>query len=343
MKPARTSQRLLGETRMLVLANDGRILHSWAHQIATCFDPGDLLIVNRSATLPSSFHAYLARTGEDFEIRLAAFQGPDAHTLTQWRALAFGAGDWRIPTENRGQPPHIREGDEIILGEDLRARVLACEHSRLLSLEFVSNNLEQNLYRYGRPIQYSYLENPLDIWDQQTIFSGPPLSTEAPSASFPFTWDLILRLKQKGVQIATILHGAGISSTGSEALDLLLPLEEYYEIPASTVLKIRQAQRDRKRIIALGTSVLRAIETAGQQGPIVSGSGLTRLRLGPDSVLKVATGLITGMHELGSSHRSILAAFRPAEHIGRGYEEAEQRSYRSHEYGDICLLAAAGG
>ncbi|HYX33183.1 MAG TPA: S-adenosylmethionine:tRNA ribosyltransferase-isomerase [Oligoflexus sp.] len=338
MIPAQLPQRFLGKTKLMILGLGHGPQHRLVEDLPSILQPRDLLIVNRSATLPSSFRGHVQRSGEALEIRLASFQGHPSEGLQDWLAFSFGSGDWRMPTEERGPPPSLQSGDTIIFGDDLTATVQAVEQARLLHVRFQSLHLEQSLYRHGRPIQYSYLQQPLDLWDQQTLFAGPPLSTEAPSAAFPFNWDLVLRLKARGIKFAPVLHAAGLSSTGSAALDQLLPLPEYFEVPWATVRQIETTLAEGGRIIALGTSALRALESAWVEGALRAGSGMTPMRLGPSARPHIALGLITGMHELGTSHRQLLTAFLPEEILSDGFAEAERNLYRSHEYGDLCLV-----
>lgn len=338
MIPARNSQRRLGKTRLMVLRADAPPLHDYVDHLPELLMPGDLLIINRSATLPSSFRGHVQRSGEAVEIRLASFQGSLTEGLRDWLAFSFGEGDWRMPTEDRGPPPLLQSGDRLIFGTDLTADILQVEHRSLLRLRFQSSQLEASLYQHGTPIQYSYLEHELAVWDQQTVFAGPPISTEAPSAAFPFSWDLVQHLKKRGVTCATVLHGAGLSSTGSTELDQLLPLAEYFEVPAATVEKVIMTRARGGRVIALGTSALRALESASCGGVLQAARGLTRLHLDRGHPPRVAQGLITGMHESGSSHRELLAGFLPEKILIQGDQEAEERFYRSHEYGDICLI-----
>lgn len=341
MKPAQTSRRALTDTKLMILpvplSNDQRIEHTTVAHFPDHLQRGDLLIVNRSATLPSSFLGILQRTGETLELRLAAFQGPSLHSLRDWLAFSFGQGDWRMPTEERGTPPKLNIGDRIYFGVDLVAEVLEIHNPRQLKIQFHSRNLEHALYTYGRPIQYSYLQEPLHVWDQQTIFSGPPISVEPPSAGFAFTWELMLRLKAKGVELASLVHGAGLSSTGSAKLDRNLPLREWFEIPQDTVDKIRVAEQSGHRVIALGTTVLRALESASLN-KLAAGAGQTSLKIGPEFKAKTVTDLITGMHEVGTSHMDIVGSFSNAETIRQGYLEAVDRGYRCHEYGDLSWL-----
>jgi S-adenosylmethionine:tRNA ribosyltransferase-isomerase len=338
MKPATTSKRLLEEAKLLVLSPKAKIIHEKMGALGDFLNPGDLLVVNRSATLPSSFRGYLKRTGEFIEIRLAAFQGTNPSQLDNWLGISFGLGDWRIPTEKRGVPPTVVRGDQIILGKDLMAEVTHIEDQRILGIKFISSSLQENLYKYGKPIQYSYLKEELEVWDQQTIFSGPPISVEPPSASFQFTWKLIFQLQKKGVRLAHLLHGAGLSSTGDSYLNSLLPLKEWYEVPRETVDMINTTKRKGHRVIAFGTSVLRALESARQKEELVAGSGKTTLKITPGYKFHHVDGLITGMHELGTSHMEILNAFCPTHLIKKAYKEAIEKAYRGHEYGDISLL-----
>lgn len=338
MIAATTSKRFKEKTKLLALTSKESIEHTTIENLVDFLSAGDLIVVNRSATLPSSFKGKLDRTSEFVEMRLAAFQGPDPSDLGHWQAFIFGKGDWHLPTENRENPPKVKAGDQITIGEDLSIEIMECHLLRLLKVKFLSSNLHQNLYRYGKPIQYSYLNEELAVWDQQTLFSGPPISVEPPSASFPFTWDLIFSLQEKGIQITDILHGAGISSTGQDNLDKLLPLTEWYEIPERTVEKFNQAKKSHNRIVAIGTSALRALESAWDGKELISGAALTSLKITPEYKIQTVDALITGMHERGTSHMNILDSICSIPQIQKGYQEAEKLGYRSHEYGDLTYL-----
>ncbi|MCB0413750.1 MAG: S-adenosylmethionine:tRNA ribosyltransferase-isomerase [Bdellovibrionales bacterium] len=338
MKAATTSKRLKDKTKLLVLNEGDSVEHTTVDNFVNLLSAGDLIIINRSATLPSSFNGKLDRTAELMEIRLAAFQGANPSDLSLWQAFLFGEGNWRIPTEHRKNPPDVHIGDTITIGADLSLKIVECKLSRLISVKFMSSDLLHNLYKYGKPIQYSYLNEELKIWDQQTIFSGPPLSVEPPSASFPLTWELIFALQGKGVQIADLLHEAGISSTGQDSLDQLLPLTEWYDIPLRTVEKFNRAKKSKKRIVALGTSVLRALESAWDRRALRAGAALTSLKITPEYKIKTVDSLVTGMHEKGTSHMNILDSICPISQVERGYKEANALGYKSHEYGDLTFL-----
>lgn len=336
MKIATTSKRHYDKTKLLVFQNNTTYTHSTLKQIEQHFEPGDVLVVNQSATMPSSFRGHLLHNKAFVELRLAAFQGPDAQHLDHWKAISFGQGDWTQTTEERKSAPDIQIGDIVYFGEDLQARILKVDSKRILDIQFESPTLLQSLFRYGRPIQYSYHEEELALWDQQTIFSGAPISVEPPSASIHFTWDMMIRLRNKGVKIGTLLHSAGISSTGDQALDARLPLEEWYDIPQKTVDIINKAKAQEKKIVALGTTVLRALESSTE---LVAGSGLASNKIKPGFEFKHANALISGMHEPDSSHINILYSLCSKSIIIDGYQDASKLGYMGHEYGDLSFIS----
>ena len=299
---------------------------------------GDLLVVNDAATLPASLHGTDAR-GHVIEIRLL-----EAPREAMARAVLFGEGDWRTPTEHRPAPPELRLGDVLTLGP-LVARVEAIDarHTRLLTLRFEmpDDALWAALYRQGHAIQYSYLRAPLALWDVQTSHAARPWAVEMPSAGRPLTWELLLALRQHGVHVAFLTHAAGLSSTGDAELDAALPLRERYEIPTSTVDAIARTQREGGRVIAVGTSVVRALEgCALTNDALVVGAGETELHIGPGFRPQIVHGLYTGMHEPTASHFALLQAFASAELIRSAYARAEAEGYRGHEFGDSNLILA---
>lgn len=331
MKAATTSKRFYDETKLAVLREGARrVEHRTVADLISYFRDGDLLIVNTSGTLPSSFRAQTSDV-RDVEIRLASFLGESVHDFTKWRAVLFGAGDWHQPTEARGEPPTLKPGDELKVSENLIAFVTRVdrEHIRLVDVEFKSSNLLEELYRNGKPIQYSYLQEELHVWDQQTLFASAPISVEPPSASFPLTWRLLFELQKIGVKIAPVMHGAGLSSTGDASFDKRFPLDEYYEVPAQTI----EAAQAAKRVIAIGTSACRAIESAARTKQL---KGRTTLRIDALTDLHLTDALLTGMHEPETSHFDLMSAFGETEFLTR-----ETNDYRSHEYGDLTLIFRA--
>jgi S-adenosylmethionine:tRNA ribosyltransferase-isomerase len=163
---------------------------------------------------------------------------------------------------------------------------------------------------------------------------------EAPSAGHPLDTALLLALRRRGVELATVTHAAGLSSTGDPALDAALPLEERLAVPARSAVGVSRARRASKRVIAVGTSVVRALESRATEpgGLLAAGEGSTSLRIGPGYRRRIVDGLLTGMHEPTESHYALLAAFAPRALLDRALDEAEAAGYLGHEFGDACLL-----
>jgi S-adenosylmethionine:tRNA ribosyltransferase-isomerase len=297
---------------------------------------GDLLVVNDAATLPASLHGWTA-AGAEVEVRLFG-RGDET-----WTAVLFGAGDWRLRTEDRPAPPALRPGDGIRFGEDLGAtvRTVSALSPRLVDLAFDRGGAAfwLALYRHGRPIQYSYLQAPLALWDVQTSYGGRPWAFEPPSAGRPLTWGLLSSVRARGIGITSITHAAGISSTGDAELDARLPMDERFEVPPETVGAVERARAAGGRVVAVGTTVVRALESAASPGGVLRPvAGITRLRLGPGYVPRVADGLLTGLHEPDTSHFSLLGAFAPMDLLRAADRHAEDEGYLCHEFGDSCLL-----
>ena len=298
---------------------------------------GDLLVVNDAATLPASL-AGRTESGAAVEIRLAG-----EHGAGSWRAVLLGEGDWRTRTEERRPPPPVERGD-VLRFAGLSATIAGIEPGApgLVTLTFDRRgaDLWRALYHAGRPVQYAHTAAPLALWQVQTAYAGRPWAAEAPSAGFPLTWDLLLDLRRRGVRTARVTHAAGLSSTGDLALDARLPLAERFEVTAEAVAAIAAASERGGRIIAAGTTVARALESAAVAGggKLVASCGSTDLLLGPGRRPVVADGVLTGIHEQGTSHFMLLQSFAPGELLRRAMAHAEAQGYRSHEFGDAMLI-----
>lgn len=326
-------------TRLLhVDPDDGTIGDRWIADLPALLHPGDLVVVNDAGTMPASLWG--EAHGQPIEVRLAA----PGVTPAEWTAVLFGAGSWRQRTEDRPPPPRLRVGDLIELGPGLRAEVRRVWplSPRLvdLSLESADGALWPALLRAGRPVQYSHLAGPLALWHVQTAYGSRPWAVEAPSAGRPLTIALLLDLRRRGIRVEPLTHAAGLSSTGDPAIDAGLPLPERYEIPSATVEAVEEAQANGGRVVAVGTTVVRALEgaSAANGGRLRPGSGVTDLRVGPHHRLHVVNGLLTGLHEPGTSHFSLATAFAPAGLLEAAFHHAEERGYLGHEFGDSSLL-----
>jgi S-adenosylmethionine:tRNA ribosyltransferase-isomerase len=325
------------QTRMLLVdTHDRSVGEGTVGALPELLRPDDLLVVNDAATLPASLYARTAQ-GEEVELRL--LEGP--HTPFT-RAVLFGAGDYHTPTELRPAPPRLERGAALQVGElTLEVAEVAPLSPRLVLLRWpdaLASRLSL-LYRYGRPVQYSYVPEPVALWDVQTVFAARPWAVEMPSAARPLTAQLLLQLRARGVSIARLTHAAGLSATGDGALDAALPLPEQYEIPGETVALLEAAQRRGGRVVAVGTSVVRALEdSALRHERVREGRALAELVLSATTPRRVTSGILTGIHVPGESHYQLLSAFCDAETLERSLFLAQQRGYRAHEFGEAALF-----
>ena len=325
------------QARLLIVNDRGILRHCSRSKLVDLLDRGDLVIANDASTLPASLSGKHVKSGRPIEVRLASQSSLAPDGIRQVTAVVFGAGDFRMRTEDRPLPPHLQAGDELVLGP-LRATVEEMlEHPRLVRLAFdgSASQIWEGLARHGRPIQYSHVTIPLALWDVWTPIASLPVAFEAPSAGFALDWSALASLKQRGVQFATITHAAGISSTGDAELDALLPLDEPYRISPATARALRRAQVRGGRIIAIGTTVVRALEhAAGLDGCVRGGVGLATQRIGKASRLRIVDAILSGVHEPGSSHHELLRAFVDDEALQRMDKELNTHNYHTHEFGD---------
>ena len=192
------------------------------------------------------------------------------------------------------------------------------------------------LLRRGEPIRYSYVSEPVPLDGYQTVYAGQPGSAEAPSAGRPFSWELLGRLRRRGVGLAEVLLHTGLSSYQDDDFDREHHLfEEWFEVGPAAVEAVGRA----RRVVAVGTTVVRALESAADaDGRLAPARGLTRLAIGPDRPPRVPDALLTGLHEPQASHFDLLRAFLPESLLRRAYSEAVDRGYLWHEFGDSALI-----
>lgn len=341
MSPATWPRHEPLDERLLLIDVEAHALRdARVRDLPAWLSPGDLLVVNDAATLPASLRAVTAG-GSRLEVRLLARAADDS----TWTVALFDDGDWRTRTEDRKPPPRLEVGARLVFSEHFDAVVLAVDSisPRLLTLRFGQQGatLWSALYRHGRPVQYSHVGAPLALWAAQTPYASRPWAVEEPSAGRPLAWRLLTSVVARGVEIAWITHAAGLSATGDPALDAALPLPERFDVPEAAVSAVARAQARGARVVAAGTTVVRALEGCAVQhaGCLVAGEGTTDLRIGPSHRLRVVDALLTGLHEPGSSHFQLLQAFAPRPLLEEAYAHAERASYLSHEFGDSCLIA----
>jgi S-adenosylmethionine:tRNA ribosyltransferase-isomerase len=340
MKPATTYPERRDDVRLLVidpLAAAGAALRETRTPALPDFlRAGDLLVVNDAATVPASLRGH-DDAGNEIEARLIAARGDDRFT-----AVLFGAGDWRQRTEDRAQPPTLPIGARLRFGA-LAAEIVAhaAASPRLVELRFAraGDALWAALYRAGRPVQYSYLAHDLPLWAVQTVYATRPWAFEMPSAGRPLSWEILLALRRKGVRWASLTHAAGLSSTGDPAIDAALPLAERYEIPAATVRVVTETRARGGRVVAVGTTVVRALEGAAlKEGGLRPGAGETDLIITPSFRPRVVDGILSGAHAAHESHFSLLAAFAGPTLLTAAAAHAEHTGFLTHELGDSMLV-----
>jgi S-adenosylmethionine:tRNA ribosyltransferase-isomerase len=309
-------------------------------ELARFVRPGDLVVVNDAATLPASLAGVTAWRAP-VELRLLG--APDGGRV---RAVLLGAGDHRTRTEDRPPPPRLAPGDTIYLGAGaarLDARIVRVSDlsPRLVELDLGDDpdRVWAALYGLGRPIQYAYRPEPLPLWAVQTAYGGRPWAAEMPSAGRPLTWDVLLAIRRRGAGLAALTHAAGLSSTGDPAIDAALPLAERYDIPAVTARAVAATRRHRGRVIAVGTTVVRALESAAdERGRVRAGAGVAELIVTPAYRPRVVDGIVSGIHAPDQSHFRLLGALAGPDVLAAAAAGAAAGGYRDHELGDACLI-----
>ena len=329
------------DAKLLVVDSHRNLIHVPRSAFVEFLCPNDVVIANDAATLPASLSGVHQESGNTIEVRLAGRPSLDPMDVTRFSAVVFGEGDFHMRTEDRPLPPTLKAGDTLLLGP-LRATVAGVlDHPRLVSLLFsgTPDEIWAGLARHGRPIQYSHVQDSLELWDVWTKVAGPPVAFEPPSAGFVLDWHILSAIRERGATFATITHAAGISSTGDEDLDRLLPFDEPYRIPTATAKAVATARERGGRVIAVGTTVVRALEDAAiEGGHLRTGDGIAKGRIGPTTHLQVVDAILSGTHEPGTSHYELLRAFIEDSTLERATQALDERGYKTHEFGDSVLI-----
>ena len=338
--------RLMGTDRAT-----GHTVHARFDQIGRFLRQGDLLVTNDSRTLPAALPAFLDRGraaggAQPVEVRLA-----HRHKRS-WTVLLKGEPG----PDGRRAEVVAEPGDRLLfltspgptsLGSPsapLEALVLA-PHPYLpflwqVRFNRLGSDLLEAIHQLGRPVRYSYAQGAWDLDYYQTVYATTPGSAEMPSAGRAFTWELLLGLRAQGIGLASITLHTGLSAFQVPDIDRLhLVGEEEYSIPPATADAVNRTRSLGGRVVAVGTTVVRTLETvAGEDGQVAARSGWTRLRLTPDHRLRAVDGLLSGLHEPEASHLDMLAAFLAPQPLRRAYDEALAQGYLWHEFGDEHLI-----
>ena len=329
--------------RLLVVDQTGRVTQMPRANWLNVLRPGDLVVANDAATLPGSIAGIHVRTGQPIEARLAAWRAPVSATPAAFDVIVFGAGDYRTRTEDRLPPPALAAGDRLAFGTLAATVAELTDHPRFVRVRFDAQGAAfwQKLSRHGRPIQYAHIAEPLALWDAWTPIAAAPVAFEPPSAGFIIAWRDVAAMHACGIHFATLTHAAGLSSMGDAELDCRLPLPEWYRIPASTATAIETARAEDARVIAIGTTVVRAVEDAASRlGGIRAMERQATQRIGASTPLRIVDGIVTGTHEPGSSHHELLRAFVGDRVLADATRALERDGFRTHEFGDSMLVFA---
>lgn len=328
-------RRGLGRDKVRLLVIDrgsGAVQHAKFERLAEFLRKGDLLVFNSSRTLPASLEACCSAHGPCLQVRLAQHRPDDA-----WLALLvckagdpFGCG--------------LRAGMQLEFSPELTGEVFDRDARipRLWKIRFSKTGTEliDLIYRIGQPVRYEYVSAPWDLDYYQTVYAKEPGSAEMPSAGRAFTWKALFELRRRGIDFAYLVLHTGLSSYLDDELDRANPAsEEEYFLSEAAAAKINDTRERGGRVIAVGTTVVRALESIAEaDGRVQPAHAYTRLHIASGHELKAVDGLLTGLHEPEASHLDLLSAFIPAEKIHAAYNEAIQQRYLWHEFGDLNLI-----
>jgi S-adenosylmethionine:tRNA ribosyltransferase-isomerase len=302
------------------------IVHSRFDELPRLLAPGDLLVLNTSATLAAALPA-MRGDGLQLELHLSTHApGSDEN------------GCWIVELRQAGAPfGEVELDDRYALPGGASARILepyAGDRLWLARLE-LPRALDAYLAAHGRPIRYGYVPRRWPLSAYQNVYALEPGSAEMPSAGRPFTAELITRLVAGGVLVAPVTLHTGVSSQERHER----PFPERYRVPEQTVRLVNAVRAWGGRVIAVGTTVVRALETvSGPDGTVAAGEGWTDLVVTPERGLWAIDGLLSGFHDSQSSHLDLLRAAAGDELLRRSYDAALAHGYRWHEFGDSHLV-----
>jgi S-adenosylmethionine:tRNA ribosyltransferase-isomerase len=311
----------------LLVAGPGSVVHQTFCDLPELLSPGDVLVVNTSATLAAAVDG----VREDGRVQ-------PVHVSAE-----LESGEWVVELRLRDGPARdAYHGENLVLPGGLRLRLRSpypdktAQQSRLWVAEpSAPTRVAGWLAQYGRPIAYDYLEGSYPLADYQTVYANEPGSAEMASAGRPFTTELLVRLMAAGVTVAPIVLHCGVSSPEAHEP----PMPERFRVSDDTARLVNSAVWAGRRVVAVGTTVVRALETvAHDDGRVRPGSGWTDLVLGPERPARVVSGLISGLHPPEASHLLLLEAVAGAELVQQAYEAAVPAGYLWDEFGDSMLF-----
>ncbi|ONH27761.1 S-adenosylmethionine:tRNA ribosyltransferase-isomerase [Pseudofrankia asymbiotica] len=317
--------------RLLVARADG-VRHARFDEFGEHLAPGDLVVVNTSAMLPAAVSGsrHGGRSGD--------------RAVVVHFATALDDGDWVVEVRESdpaatGPVNDLRPGERIALPSGVWLTVRAAHpagQDRLWRASVpVDGGVVPYLRHVGRPIRYAYVPDPQPMDAYRTVFGRDPGSAEMPSAGRPFSTGLVTDLVTRGILVAPVLLHTGVSSQEPGEP----PQPERFRVDAHTARLVNATRRWGGRVVAVGTTATRALESAaGPDGAVRAAAGWTDLVLGPGRPARTVTGLVTGWHAPGASHLDLLEAVAGPDLVATAYREALRERYLWHEFGDSCLL-----
>lgn len=337
------------EVRLMVSYRaDDRVIHTHFRNLPEYLKAGDVLVINTSGTMNAALHA-LRADGSACELHLSTHRSEDSWTVEirlpgdkgttplydaqagETLQLPGGATATLLMPYTRKTDARIPVSEEISFSSKQEKR-----HYRLwLATLRLPCDWQDYLARYGFPIRYQYVQESWPISYYQTVYATETGSAEMPSAGRAFTPELITRLVAQGIVIAPLLLHTGVASLEEHEP----PYEEYYRVPLETARLVNMAHETEKRVIAVGTTVVRALESVTDVAGVThAGEGWTELMVTPQRGMRAVNAMLTGLHEPRATHIAMLEALCGMEHLNITYQEALRQRYLWHEFGDLHLI-----
>ncbi len=314
--------------RMLVAYrhDEDAVVHSTFSELPRFLDEGDVIVVNTSGTLPAAVDAV----------------GPDGEAVEVHLSTRLPAGLWTLELRRHGGPLLDASSPQTLAlrgGGEVRLLAPYSSYGSGVRLWVATVDTPEPLYTYlamhGRPIRYGYVRGSWPISAYQSVYANEPGSAEMPSAGRPFTPEVLTRLVARGIGVVPIVLHCGVASL--EASEP--PYPEYFRVPPATAHRVNDTRRHGGRVVAIGTTVVRALETVvDSRGKLHGGQGWTETVVTPDHPVTSVNGMLTGWHEPEASHLAMLEAVAGRSLVQRSYAAALAEGYLWHEFGDVHLV-----
>lgn len=371
-EPAEARGLARDEVRLMVsYRSDNRVIHTRFRELGAYLEAGDLLVINTSGTMNAALNANRA-DGTACELHLSTHLPADIwvvevrlptgtstvplYDIEPGETLQLAGGamatlhtpyarEHGLSWRGEAPPLHLKSRDQrgndmdtVPQQDDPEAPAYGGKMQRhrlwIASLHLPSP-LQDYLARYGFPIRYGYVKQQWPISYYQSVYTTEIGSAEMPSAGRAFTPELITRLVAHGVQIAPLILHTGVASLEAHEP----PYEEYYRVPLETARLVNMTRKAGRRVVAVGTTVVRALETVtDSEGTAHPGEGWTSLVITPQRGMRAVSAMLTGLHEPRASHLAMLEALCGREHLKITYQEALGEGYLWHEFGDLHLI-----